>query len=126
MVKFIKHYFFHTDARGSITGLVQFDQWEEVNHILSVRGTVRGGHYHKEAKELFVILSGKIEVTTRNVKDGRLVEEVDVVVVMTGDVFLVEPFVDHTFKCLEDSEWINLLSKKTDKDRMDIFRPNVA
>jgi dTDP-4-dehydrorhamnose 3,5-epimerase-like enzyme len=122
MIKFIASYFSHTDGRGSIRGVIQSGKWEEVNMVSSQKGTVRGGHYHKETQELFVILFGKIEVTTQKVEDGQLVGEPAIVITQTDDVFLVEPFVNHTFNCLEDSRWMNLLSKRMDKDQMDFYR----
>jgi dTDP-4-dehydrorhamnose 3,5-epimerase-like enzyme len=122
MIKFITPYFSHTDSRGSIKGLIQSGLWEEVNLIFSMKDTIRGGHYHKITKELFVVLSGKIEVTVQKVAEGKLDGEPSTVIANTGDVFLVEPLVNHTFRCIEDSQWMNLLSKKMDKDRMDFYR----
>ena len=52
MYKIIKNYFNHKDERGEIKGLVNFGSWEEINYITSIEGTVRGGHYHKNTKEL--------------------------------------------------------------------------
>ncbi|NOT77556.1 MAG: cupin domain-containing protein [Bacteriovoracaceae bacterium] len=118
MIKFIENYFAHSDERGSIKGLFNFGTWEEGNLITSNAGTIRGGHYHKGTNELFIILDGRIEITTKELGGDKEV----VSVVTTGDVFFIEPNIVHTFKCIEDSRWINVLSKKMEQVSPDFYR----
>ncbi len=93
--------------------------------ISSIKGTVRGGHYHKNTVEIFIIIDGKIEVSTQKVEAEKLVGKPCVSIVSAGDVFLIEPLVLHTFKCLEDSRWINMLSKKMNQETPDFYRPRI-
>ena len=57
----------------------------------------------------------------RVVSEDKLSDEKKLMV-REGDVFIVEPMVNHTFKVLCDSVWINVLSKRIDKDSPDIWR----
>ncbi|MGK5094017.1 hypothetical protein WDW89_18640 [Deltaproteobacteria bacterium TL4] len=123
MIEIIKPYFVHSDVRGSIQGLVNFGKWEEINYITSIKGTVRGGHFHTRTRELFVILEGKIEVTVQHIINNALHGKIEKLIVEKNQVVLVEPFTNHIFCCLEDSSWINILSTKMDPDSPDFFRP---
>lgn len=122
MIKFIENYFQHKDDRGSITGLINFGKWEELNIIESEAGVKRGNHYHKYTQELFVILDGRIKVSLQNVKDDKLVGGVEEYEVRQGDVFILEVNINHVFDILEKSRWINMLSVKTDEKLPDIVR----
>ena len=42
--------------------------------------------------------------------------------VQEGDVFLIKKNVNHIFETIEYSKWINVLSKKFNKDKPDIHR----
>lgn len=122
MMRFIEHYFSHADNRGRIDGLINTGLWEEVNLIQTQADTVRGNHYHQATKELFVILEGKIRVAVQQVNQGRLVGMPEEHTVAAGDVFLIEPWVNHTFHVVQDAKWLNLLSRKTDQKNPDIHR----
>ena len=118
MIEFISSYFNHVDDRGSIVGLVNFGKWEELNIIESLKDTVRGGHYHLNTTEIFIILEGRIEVFLENINQG----ETRTFEVSKGDVFLIRPGTIHTFTILEYSRWINCLSKKNDSGNSDFHR----
>lgn len=120
MLKVIKRYFMHKDKRGTLEGLVNFGEWKEINLISSLAGVERGNHYHKETLELFIILEGKVNIVLENVKDSKLVGNKTKQIVSKGDVFLIEPLVNHTFYVVEEARWINVLSKKIDPKNPDI------
>ena len=122
MYKIIGNYFNYSDNRGSLQGLVNFGEWEEINLIHSIASSKRGGHYHKQTDELFIILSGEIEVTLQKVKDKQITSKSETITVQSGDVFLIEPMVMHTFHIQKDSSWLNVLSKKINSDCPDIHR----
>ena len=108
MIKILSPYFVHEDERGLITGLAQEGNWKEVNIITSKNGSRRGGHYHKQCVEMFIILSGMVKLHLQSEKDK---DRVMTLVVKKGDVFIVPPMIWHTFEILEDSSWINMLSE---------------
>jgi len=117
----IEQYFEHSDARGTIKGLINTGIWGEVNLINSDAGAVRGRHYHKSTEECFVILAGKILVKFRKPVDGMPDLSAEIIC-QSGDVFIVNPLVEHTFEILEGAQWINLLSIAMDPDNPDFFQ----
>lgn len=117
----IEQYFEHSDLRGSIKGLVNLGTWREVNLINSDAGAVRGRHYHKLTEECFVILSGKILVKFRKPTAG-IPDLTAEMIFQAGDVFIVNPLVEHTFEILEKAQWINLLSVAMDSENSDFYK----
>jgi len=124
MFKFCLPYFEHNDDRGFIKGLINEGEWKEVNLIFSKAGTIRGGHYHKKTYEAFIILKGEVEIVLNKIENERLTEEVVKVLVKEGDVFILDPFIYHTFYVLKDAQWINLLSEKINPENPDIHSFN--
>jgi dTDP-4-dehydrorhamnose 3,5-epimerase-like enzyme len=121
MYQILPHYFEHKDARGSIAGLLNAGVWRELNLITSDAGAIRGRHYHKETRECFVILSGRIQVIFRRPISGSGWEQ-DEHIFSAGEVFIVEPGVEHTFHIQEPSQWLNLLSKPVDSQQPDFHK----
>ena len=122
MIKFFESYIQHKDKRGTILGIINQGNWEEINFIKSKKGSIRGGHFHQYTRELFYILKGKIEIKIQEVKNKKLFGEQRIINVNPNDIFLIEPNYIHTFKIIEDAEWINVLSKKIDKKNPDILK----
>lgn len=122
MLTFVERYFLHTDARGSIQGLINKGSWKELNLITSDAGVVRGNHYHKKIRELFIILEGEIEIRCQEVKRGRLAGDPVVHQVKAGDVFCIEPMTNHIFIPEKPSKWINALSAPVDPEEPDFYR----
>lgn len=115
-MKKIKPYMQKLDDRGKILGITQ-EFWAEINYIESKKGTARGNHYHKQTVEAFYIISGKIKVVINNIKSGKI-QKVNAI---KGDIFVINPYEKHTFTVLEDSSWINMLSKSM-KDGEDFYK----
>lgn len=121
MYRILPRYFEHKDARGSITGLLNVGAWCEMNLISSDAGTIRGRHYHKDTQECFVILEGRIHVVFfRPLSVGKWQHAERTFV--QGDVFIVEPLVEHTFHIQQASQWINLLSRPVDLQQPDFHK----
>jgi mannose-6-phosphate isomerase-like protein (cupin superfamily) len=121
LYQIIPHYFKSADARGNIVGLLNTGLWRELNLISSDAGVTRGGHYHKETEECFVILSGRIRVEFRiPVEAGGWFREEHLF--GAGDVFIVKTQVEHTFFILEKAQWINLLTKPIDQEYPDFHK----
>ena len=51
-----------SDSRGRMLGVINDGQWEEINYIETAASCMRGGHFHRDTRELFLILSGTIKV----------------------------------------------------------------
>lgn len=121
LFRILPRFFEHADARGSISGLINVGNWREMNLINSDAGAVRGRHYHKTTLECFVILSGRLHVAFRRpVGDGSWEHASHDF--STGDVFIVEPHVEHTFHIQETAQWINLLSQPVDPQKPDFYK----
>lgn len=118
MIKFIKNYYKNIDERGSLIGLINFGTWEEINIINSKKDVIRGGHFHENTFEIFIILKGEIEITVNKINT----DDIEKYLVKSGDVFLIEPMVSHVFEVKKNSKWINVLSKKIDSICPDIHR----
>lgn len=118
----IEPYFKHVDDRGSLRGLINAGEWREINIIDSQKGSIRGGHYHKNTKECFVILSGKILVKFRLPQGDGEEDILEESFFEKDDVFLIRPMVEHTFIVISNAQWINMLSTPLSKDTPDFYR----
>lgn len=116
-MKIIKPYFNFDDERGHIKGIINQGSWEEINYVFSKKGTIRANHYHKNLKELFIILEGIINIHFFNIKTP---DQIEIKTAKKGDVFLFEKEIFHRFEVMEDSIWLNVLSQKIDPNNPDI------
>lgn len=110
------------DNRGLLLGIVNSGYWEEINYVETQADQVRGGHYHKETREMFFIIDGEIEIRIDDI-NGKNIRNFSA---RKGSIFVVEPFEVHTFMCKTKSSWINILSKRMDTRASDIHRPDNA
>lgn len=116
-MKLIPPYVSNSDARGTFTGIINSGQWEELNIVRTGAGQIRGGHYHKSTLELFYMLDGKAEVEILENGGNKQVYSVS-----AGDIFMIYPLETHTFRCLTQCAWINVLSKKIDPLVPDFYK----
>lgn len=84
------------DARGELTQLCR-DGYKQFNIVYSHQGVVRGNHYHKISTEVFFVIDGKLELA---VSKNGIAEKY---VFAKGDMFLIPPYVVHSFKYLENT-----------------------
>ena len=104
MISFIPTDFSACDERGCLFQLCH-DGWKQVNVCKSRKGTLRGNHFHKENKEAFFVVEGKIEMTLE--RDG-MTKKVNA---EQGDFFVIEPFVCHSFRYPEDTLTVALYDR---------------
>lgn len=114
MIEFIQPDFVFENENGSLKQLVH-DHWKQVNVIFSKANSVRGGHYHKYNKEGFYIISGSFKLTVW--KDG----ETEEYKISAGDMFVIPPYVFHTFEYYTETVLVSLYSNgveisNTEKD----------
>lgn len=101
MIKVVKPDFIFADERGSLVQLAR-EGFRQINYVFSIKGSFRGGHYHKENTECFYVLEGKFEILL------ELNEKKEVHVFQAGDMFYVFPMVVHSFTYLEDTRLIGM------------------
>ena len=96
LIEFIKPDFSFDDERGSLRQLVS-KGYTQFNIVTSKSGVIRGNHYHKENRELFYVISGSfaLDVSKDGISEHYEMKE--------GDMFLVPPYVMHSFYYTEDT-----------------------
>ena len=109
--------FFFNDERGFLYQLCH-DDWKQINVSKTIAGTFRGGHYHKNTKEAFFIIDGEVSVLLE--KDHKKEE----IIFKTGDFFLINPYVVHSFTFNKDSLMVALYDIGVEKQdgTKDIFK----
>ena len=116
MYKLIQPFHEYLDERGKILGITNNNIWEESNFIFSRKGTIRGRHYHKETLELIFLIEGEIKIRlidlNKQTKKSVFLKE--------NQILLIQKFVYHEFEIIKKSRWINLVTKKFDKEKPDI------
>ena len=90
MIEILKPDFEFEDERGKLTQLVR-EGFTQFNIIFSRTGTFRGNHFHKFNREAFFVMCRKFELLAQ--KDG----EEEKFCFSDGDMFLIPPFVNHSF-----------------------------
>ena len=100
MIKKLDVDFKHIDDRGTICQILSIPN-SQVNYLFTKKGAIRGDHYHKKNREYFFVISGKVQITAYSVKEPGEKEER---VFEAGDLFLVEPYLMHSFVFLEDTQ----------------------
>ena len=68
LIEFLAPDFVFENEAGCLKQLVH-DGWKQVNVITSVRGSVRGGHYHKFNREAFYVVSGAFKLVVWQTED---------------------------------------------------------
>ena len=103
LIKFLKPDFIFENEAGSLKQLVH-DGWKQFNVITSKAGSIRGKHYHKFNEEGFYIIQGSFNLTVwkDDTKEKYFIK--------SGDMFLIYPYVFHTFEYLEDTILISMYS----------------
>lgn len=104
LIEIIEPNFIHKDQRGSLTQLVR-EGYSQVNVITSKEGCIRGGHYHKQNREAFYVISGDLKLT---VQKGDRSEEYTF---RQGDMFAIPAFVCHDFAFLSDTLLVSMYDR---------------
>ena len=98
LIEIIEPDFSFKDERGSLTQLVH-KGFNQFNVIFSKKNVLRGDHYHKENREGFYIMTGRLKLI---VSKGTQQEEY---IFKPGDMFIIPPYVMHSFFYEEDT-WL--------------------
>lgn len=113
-IEWLKPDFVFENDSGCLKQLVH-DGWKQVNVITSRAGSIRGGHYHKFNQEGFYVIKGRFLLTVWNGSEKETYE------MKEGDMFLIPPYVFHTFEYREKTILVSMYSEgvelsKTEKD----------
>lgn len=104
LYKLLKPDFEFRDERGKLVQLVHAG-YEQVNVLESYAGTLRGGHYHKESREVFYVADGSVDVSfiRGEEREDRTFH--------SGEFFLIYPEVVHSMSFPEDCTLIAMYDK---------------
>lgn len=102
LVKKIDVDFTYNDERGNICQILSFPN-SQINYLFTKKNAKRGSHYHKNNYEYFYVISGKVEISAFNVNNTSECEQH---IFQKNDFFMVEKYVQHDFKFLEDTQMI--------------------
>lgn len=92
------------DKRGKIFDIVE-DPVSHIGFITFTKGALRGNHYHKTSTQYTFVLSGKIELYT---KDARKKDAAITKTSMTpGFLAIIPPFTIHTYRAVMPSSMID-------------------
>ncbi|WP_167958647.1 cupin domain-containing protein [Anaerosporobacter faecicola] len=109
LIELLKPDFIFQDERGDLTQLVH-EGFQQVNVIRSVKGVIRGDHYHKLNREAFYVIEGEFKLDVQ--KDG-IVEHY---VFKKGEMFLIPEYVMHSFEFVEDTLLVSFYDKGVELD----------
>lgn len=104
LIEFVEPDFSFDNEAGTLRQLVH-EGWSQINVVTSVAGAYRGGHHHNLNKELFYVVSGSFFL---EVSGGNEQEKYEM---KAGDMFIIPPYVDHTFEYLEDTVLVGMYDK---------------
>ena len=94
-----------SDARGTITDILQDVPVTDVTIITTRADAVRGNHYHKHTQQYLYMVEGRMRLTTRLVG-----QDAGSVILEKGDLVLQEPNEQHAMRAIEDTTFLVLTS----------------
>ena len=110
LIEILSPDFTFTDDRGTLTQIAK-EGFSQINAVFTKKGKIRGNfHYHKDTKELFFVIKGKIEFTAKY--EGKTEEYT----FSAGDMFMVNENVRHTFNYIEDTYLVALYTTPVEKE----------
>ncbi len=110
LVTILKPDFVFQDDRGMLAQLVS-SGYSQINAVYTKKNSVRGNfHYHETTKECFFIISGKVKASL------YLGEKKEEHIFNSGDMFLIEENVRHSFDYLDDTYLVVMYDKCVEKE----------
>jgi quercetin dioxygenase-like cupin family protein len=91
----------HKDDRGEITDILVKEEIDFITIITSVKGAVRGHHYHKETVQYVYILEGRMKLLVRTPD-----QPTTAIILEKGDLAFTDVLEEHAMIALEDSAFM--------------------
>lgn len=115
----LKPDFVYENEKGVLVQLIH-EGFSQVNVLKSKKGTKRGEHYHKKAREAFYVASGSVNLTLK--KDGQTQKSF----FLEGEFFLIPTYVWHSMDFPEDCTLVALYDAPVEHPdgSKDIFEEN--
>ena len=93
----------HEDDRGTIVDIFYKHNIEHIAVIESVKGSIRGNHYHKQTTQHMLITKGSLEYWHKPLGSE---EKAECVLLERGDFVSTPPNEVHALRIVEDNEFI--------------------
>lgn len=113
----IKPSFTRTDARGTLTEILNDGHWESIINGRMNPDAVMGNHYHKQTLVFFYLLSGAAHVKTIHTETGAR----DEFSLSANEGVMLHTDESHAIRFLEPSDYLLLKSKRYDPQNPDTF-----
>ena len=97
----------YVDDRGEISNYYLDNKINHVGLISSIKGSVRGNHYHPKQLQSCLLISGSYLSVTKNLNYEN--SKIETRLIKAGDISIIEKNIAHTMVFLEDSVFINLV-----------------
>lgn len=101
-MKFFRRKAAFSDARGSITDILDGVPLNAVTIITNKKGAIRANHYHKKTIQYTFVLTGRVKYVSRS-KAGRTTK-----ILLPGDLAVSPPNEWHATEALTDSTFLAL------------------
>ena len=98
------------DDRGCIFDLVDKENISHVGMVTSKKGAIRGNHYHKTAKQITYVVSGKMELVLKYFSDKN--SKPETIIMEKGDILTIDPMVAHSIKAIEETTFLIFTDKQ--------------
>jgi len=111
-----------SDERGIIMDVLSGNM-KHVGIITSKQGAVRANHYHKLQWQYTYVLSGRVELTTKDLREKS--PKVKKAIVPAGYLISIPPMIYHSYKALEDFSILTITTELRNTHRAyerDTFR----
>ena len=108
----------YEDSRGIITNYYFDEPLNLVGYVSSVKGSVRGNHYHPIQTQKCLLISGGYISVTKDLTDKNSVVETRYV--KSGELSVIPPNVAHTMVFLDDSVLLNLVAGEREHENYGI------
>lgn len=106
LIEILKPDFIFEDERGSLCQITH-TPYAQTNAVFSKKDSVRGNfHYHKTAKEIFYVVSGRVTV------EAHLDGASETLTFIAGDMFMISENVRHRFSYIEDTYLVVFYTSK--------------
>jgi nucleoside-diphosphate-sugar epimerase/SAM-dependent methyltransferase/dTDP-4-dehydrorhamnose 3,5-epimerase-like enzyme len=108
----------YSDSRGVISNYYFEDAINMIGAVDSVKGSIRGNHYHPIQTQKCLLVSGSYISLTKDLLDKNSV--IETLLVKSGELSIIPPNVAHTMVFLEDSVLLNLVTGEREHDNYGI------
>ena len=110
------------DGRGGIFTWIPDHDIKEFNLVIIKPNKMRGNHYHPEFIEYFLVVSGKLLLTTEDKANKEIVN----FLASPGMCFRTPIGTSHSFHAIDESTCISLLTKPWDECEKPIITSSIV